>query len=244
MQKNKGQSSWISLSDVMTGLMLVFLLIVVMLQDPTRCGSTKQKIHNALENIQQQKQSDYTIELPSDKDSCGLVISFPGEDRPLFEQDQAEPTTYFRDALKDFIPLYFEVLQANEIKDYIQEVRIEGHTAEYSRENSTDLKLVELSQARARAILQYLMFSKDFNDLEPSDKDRLKFKLMSAGFGKGRALDEEGRYCIESNCCSKSSYDATNCRGSNNKISDKSRRVEFRIVTGANHAIREVMQLR
>ncbi len=224
MQKNKGQSSWISLSDVMTGLMLVFLLIVVMLQDPTRCGSTKQKIHNALESIQEL--SDYKMKLPSDKNSCGLVIAFPGD--IFFDQDQPEPKAGFQEVLNDFIPRYLEVLQNKEIKDYIQEVRIEGHTADLSDKFPTDIKLVELSQDRARVILQYFMSSRDFNALGQADKDRLKFKLMSTGFGRGRALDKDGRYRIESG----------------NKISQKSRRVEFRIVTGANHAIREARQLR
>ena len=54
MQKNKGQSSWISLSDLMTGLMLIFLLIVVMMQENTqktlvRYENTKREIHDALQ---------------------------------------------------------------------------------------------------------------------------------------------------------------------------------------------------
>ncbi len=227
MQKNKGQSSWISLSDLMTGLMLVFLLIVVMLQDPTRCGSTKQKIRDALQNINLQEQPDHKIELPSDKDSCGLVISFSGEQKPLFEQDQVSPTTSFQNTLNDFIPRYLEILQNKEIKDYIQEVHIEGHTGKPTPKHSTYISLVNLSQDRARFILQYFVLpSKAFRALEQAERNKLKFKLMSIGFGNGRTLDDSGQFSIESG----------------EPPSPKSRRVEFRIVTGANHAIREAMQ--
>lgn len=213
MQKNRGQSSWISLSDLMTGLMLVFLLIAVIMQDPMRCGSTKQKIQTELKKIEK--------EIPAVKFSpthkCELSIELRAdEENPLFEKDQAIPTKHFENILDAFIPDYLnDVLQNKEIKDHIQEVRIEGHTGEPTPLHPTYISLVKLSQERARAILKYFKDSKTFKALHKDEKKSLYFKLMAVGFGNGRTIDENRRYTIDSG----------------NPTNEKSRRVEFRIMT-------------
>ena len=224
MQKNKGQSSWISLSDLMTGLMLVFLLIVVMMQENTqktlvRYENTKREIHDAL-------QKKFAHELQSDKVkiSQDLVVRFQ-ETEALFEQDQATLSPYYKKVLDDFIPKYLTVLQDERFRENIQEVRIEGHTGNVSQRHPEYTDLVALSQKRARAILRYFVSSGAFKDLPKRDKQFLRFKLMANGFGNGRMVDEEGKYVLNSS-----------------KLPQNTRRVEFRIMTDAEQKLEEALR--
>ena len=219
MQKNKGQSSWISLSDLMTGLMLVFMIIAVIMQDPMLCGNTKRKIHEAL---QEKFGHEMKSQSPQDKASCSLVITFQ---RVLFEKDEAKLSGEGKEILRDFLPKYIDVLQDTRFKEHIQEVRIEGHTGNPTPRHPEYIELVELSQKRARMILQYFVSDKAYQGLSRHEQNRLKFKLMANGFGNGRIVDKNGSL-------------VSNSRKAPSGIS---RRVEFRIVTGPEQKPREVL---
>lgn len=211
MQKNKGLSSWISLSDVMTGLMVVFLLTVVMMEDTlVRYENTKREIHDALEKKFAHEQQSDKVKISQD-----LVVRFQ-ETETLFEQDQATLSPYYKKVLDDFIPKYLTVLQNERFKENIQEVRIEGHTGSFSEQHPEYTDLVALSQNRARAILRYFVSSDAFKKLPKRDRDSLRFKLMANGFGNGRMVDEEGKYVLHSG-----------------NPPQNTRRVEFRIMTDA-----------
>ena len=209
----------------MTGLMLVFLLIVVMMQENTqktlvRYENTKREIHDAL-------QKKFAHELQSDKVkiSQDLVVRFQ-ETEALFEQDQATLSPYYKKVLDDFIPKYLTVLQDERFKRNIQEVRIEGHTGNVSQRHPEYTDLVELSQNRARAILRYFVSRDAFKKLPKRDRDSLRFKLMVNGFGNGRMVDEGGKYVIKSG----------------NLPHQNTRRVEFRIMTDAEQKLEEALR--
>ena len=222
MQRNKGQSSWISLSDVMTGLMLVFLLLVVITQYSTliRYENTKREIFEALNNefVDELEKGKVTIR---EKD---LIVRFQ-ETEALFEQDQAILLPRFKKVLADFIPKYIQILQDERWKNHIREIRIEGHTGTPTPLHSDYIALVALSQNRARTILHYLISSKSFLDLPLGDKKNLRFKLMANGFGNGRMVDENGKYI----------------KGSDRNPSADTRRVEFRIMTDAEKRLEEAL---
>lgn len=219
MPKNKGHSSWISLSDLMTGLMLVFLLIVVLTQysNLVRYENTKRKIYDALD-------TQFALEQQSEKLTISedLVVRFL-DTEALFEQDQAMLSQYYKEVLDDFIPKYLEVLQDN--IDHIEEVRIEGHTGKSTPQHPGYIDLVELSQDRARVILQYLVSSEAFQELDKPTQDTFRFKLMANGFGNGRMVDSEGKYVLNSR-----------------KPPLNTRRVEFRIMTYAERSLEEALR--
>ena len=222
MQKNKGQSSWISLSDVMTGLMLVFLLLVVIMQYSTliRYENTKSEIFEALNN-------EFVDDLEKGKVAIrekDLIVRFQ-ETEALFEQDQAILLPRFKKVLDDFIPKYIQVLQDERWKNHIREIRIEGHTGTRSNKHRSYIELVKLSQERARVILQHFESSAAFQKLSDSDKENLRFKLMANGFGNGRMVDEDGKYI----------------KDSNRNPSADTRRVEFRIMTDAEKRLEEAL---
>ncbi len=165
MPNNRGQSSWISLSDLMTGLMLVFLLIVVMmlyLQYSTlvRYENTKQEIYDALNKELAREVEDKKVTISED-----LVVRFVDSDT-LFSQDSAVLLRNYKDLLDVFIPKYINVLQDEKFAKHIREVRIEGHTGSPTRKHQFYVDLVRLSQDRSRAILKYFVGSLSFAQLD------------------------------------------------------------------------------
>ena len=220
MQRNKGQSSWISLSDVMTGLMLVFLLLVVIMNYGTliRYENTKREIYEALNHKFLDEQENGKVVISQD-----LVVRFQ-ETEALFEQDQATLSPHYKKVLDDFIPKYIQILQDANVKNHIREVRIEGHTGRRSDKHRSYIELVKLSQERARVILQYFESSTAFQKLSDYDKENLRFKFMANGFGNGRMVDKDGGYVKNSG---QSPY--------------KTRRVEFRIMTDAEKRLEEAL---
>ena len=223
MKSNKGQSSWISLSDLMTGLMLVFLLIVIIMQDDTystlvRYENTKKEIFDALQKKFPPRGGKVAISQDL------LVVRFL-EENALFEQDSAILSSHYKKVLDEFIPGYLDILQDERFEEHIQEVRIEGHTGQLSKQHPEYIDLVELSQNRARSLLKYFVSSAAFRNLPDHDKQRLRFKLMANGFGNGRMVDGEGSYVLDSG-----------------KPVSNTRRVEFRILTDAERKLGEALK--
>jgi len=77
----------------------------------------------------------------------------------LFDTNSAEIKMPFRKILDDFFPRYLDILTADKFREEIEEVRIEGHTSTEWRDAADDedryLKNAELSQRRAFSVLDH-----------------------------------------------------------------------------------------
>jgi len=160
-----------------------------------------------------------------DKD---LSIRFLNEE-VQFDYDKAEIKPEFTEILKNFFPRYLKILMKDEYKDKIAEVRIEGHTDP----RGGYIYNVQLSQARTRNVLDFLLNNNGsiYEDLSDSDRKILRFWLTANGLSYGRTLDSNSQYTINS---------------SEPVSNTLSRRVEFRIVTTSesllNNLYEEVIQ--
>lgn len=220
-------SNWISLSDMMTGLMLVFLLISVLTishvikQEEKRkellveFDVAKTEIYNDLVNAFQKEEDNWGIKIDND-----LSIKFENPD-VLFGYLSDDITPEFRIILDEFVPRYIEIINNPKYRDKIKEVRIEGHTASWDDYNYT----IELSQKRSNAVLRYILSSQYYAGLTEEEKERLKFWFTSNGLGNGRMIDADGDYIFYSR--------------KESEIS--SRRVEFRIVTTSEELIDRII---
>ncbi len=153
-----------------------------------------------------------------------LSIRFLNE-KVLFDYDDYILKPEFKSILDDFFPRYLNILMQDKYKDKILEVRIEGHT-----DSKGDyLYNVELSQNRTRSVLSYVLNQTNtlISNLTVQDQKKVRFWLIANGFSSGRTLDNEGNYTLESN-----------------KPEDfqRSRRVEFRIVTKTEDVIEEIIK--
>jgi outer membrane protein OmpA-like peptidoglycan-associated protein len=172
MKQLFGQSSksteddWISISDLMAGLMVIFLFIAITYIRPIVQTQSKIKEivvawNNSEIDIYEALRDEFKDDLArwnAELDRETLTIRFKAPDI-LFDQAQAALKPGFEAILADFFPRYVDVLFRFESS--IDEVRIEGHTSsEWSENATTDeayLKNMELSQARTRTVLGYVL---------------------------------------------------------------------------------------
>lgn len=224
-RQSEQNESWIAVSDLMAGLMMVFLLIaVIYARDAGERGQditgmlvdwqdTEMEICNALEE-------EFKYDLPkwNAKIECEtLTIRFRSPDI-LFETGKAELTPQFRSILDDFMPRYLDLLHSR-FRKPIQEIRIEGHTSSEwlgatTRKQAFILNMA-LSQARTRAVLDHTLQIESILSLTPWIT-----KTVSAnGLSSARLVMRDGE---------------------ENKV--RSRRVEFAIRTRSKEALVNILR--
>lgn len=215
------QNVWLHVSDLMTGLMIIFLFVAVAyirkVQQSTNVLSdyveTKDKLHDKL--VKEFAGDTAKWEMNIGKD---LSMKFRNP-TTLFKSGSDEITPEFCFILDKFIPRYFNILLNDELKSNIQEIRVEGHTDDvpYPQLNKDPyLANVILSQRRALSVLAYIRKMPFFTNLKEKDKKILEYWITANGLSFGRSLDKDGMETFLSG---------------NGIDKKKSRRVEFRIVT-------------
>lgn len=212
---------WMSVSDLMTGLMIIFLFVAVaymiQVQDNqsvlTDYVETKQHLHERLVNEFKGDTAKWKMVVGKD-----LSMKFK-EPEVLFAMGSGEIQPKFIQILDEFIPRYLNILLTDSLRDRIQEIRIEGHTDDLRMIKYGDdpyLSNVLLSQERAYNVLKYIREMPSFDSYTPEQKKLLDYWFTANGLSYGKALDAQERFAALSG----DTIDRT-----------KSRRVEFRIVT-------------
>ena len=156
---------WMSISDMMSGLMLIFLFIAISFM--MRVEAEKQEMQNvAIEyrdikaNLNEALYSVFEDELQAWDATIttdnSIIFNSP---QVLFKVNSSELTWEFKTILQEFFPRYLKVLNEQEYKGEIQELRVEGHTSK-SWKNATSkkevyLKNMQLSQNRAYQVLAF-----------------------------------------------------------------------------------------
>lgn len=195
--------SWISVSDVMTGLMVIFLFIAVAYMIDV---NKKQRfISGILDNYQNSRKNIAELleaNLGGDFDRWGaeldnmsLTIRFSG-DNTQFEPSKDELSPGFEEVLDEFLPKYLAIISKPEVLDEILEVRIEGHAFESDEGFG---KIFTGSQNRARNVLFFVRNHPSFKNLSSEIRKELEFRLTATGMGSGRMVDKEGRFVVHTN---------------------------------------------
>lgn len=230
MGRKDTSAQWISLSDMMTSLMLIFLLIAVAFMYQIELeqqkknkvlveyNESKETLYLELKNRFEQKEQDWWMEI--DKD---LEINFNKQDIE-FDADSYELKESFKDILKDFIPAYLTIINDSKYSNRIEEIRIEWHTG-FCRDDEYEECLI-LSQRRSNSVLLYLTSTPAFQKLSQVDKDKLQFWMTSNGMADWKLLDDNGDYIYSSK---------------KQRNDQKSRRVEFKIITNSDSVIGNII---
>lgn len=171
--KSRLKDPWLSISDMMTGLMMVFLFITVSYSTMIKKQSEKAveeavASHDDIENIvadfiDRRREIARLLHEEFDKDldewdaeidDDTLTFRFQSPE-VLFQAGEADVSPLFEDIIEDFWPRYLSVL--NDHKIAISEIKIEGHTSSEWGENvsisESYFKNMELSQNRSRNVL-------------------------------------------------------------------------------------------
>ncbi|MDG6897632.1 hypothetical protein A6A19_06465 [Actinobacillus delphinicola] len=248
-KKNDGEH-WASFSDMMTGLMVVFMfisisyMIEIQQKDKERehlllelkqekaaqdnlfkaFATTKASLYDELHATFAKEFTNWDMEL--DKD---LSIRFTNPDI-LFDSGSTQIKPQFADILKDFLPRYFKLLLQPQYAGKIAEIRIEGHTDRQPAswlDKDPYMANIKLSQARAASILKFLRELPFYQKLSPQQRDKIEFLTTANGLSYGRTLDSERHLTYISG----QPEDAR-----------LSRRVEFRIVPNNEALIQKALQ--
>lgn len=161
----KSNSEWMSISDMMSGLMLIFMFIAISFMIQIQTDKDKMKeIAITYNKDKKELNKDLHIEFSKDLSkweaeiSQDNVIIFNSPD-VLFKAGQSHIKYQFKKILNDFFPRYIKVLSSQKYKNEIDEIRIEGHTSNgwngTTSAKNIYLKNMGLSQARANNVLSY-----------------------------------------------------------------------------------------
>ena len=239
-QAQETEEHWVSISDVMAGLMVIFLFIAIsymvdaneknkqITEQIKRITGLKVKVASLLDtyrNLQRALSEELQREFESDLvnwtgslDMETLSIRFK---KPFAQGDATVPNS-FKNVLHDFFPRYTAILTKPKYKNDIAEIRIEGHTSsEWFDTVGLDMAYynnMKLSQDRSRNVLKYVL---EIRDLKIQDKEWIKKYLTANGLSSSKLIfDSDG-----------------------NQNKEESRRVEFRVVTKSEKLIDEIKEL-
>lgn len=232
---SKKESFWIPYADLMTVLMVIFLFIslsymgLVQYQKKQQdkifeeYKETKENLYNELRETFKDDFKKWNLEL--DKD---LSIKFTNPN-VLFQSGKSDITPVFQQILSDFFPKYLSVIMQDKYKEKIAEIRIEGHTDDVpiNKTNDPYIDNVQLSQDRSRNVLAFLRGLQSYQNLPTEKEQLLQFWLTANGLSYGRTLDSNKELTFLSN----KPIDK-----------EKSRRVEFRIVTTSEILVEQVIE--
>lgn len=229
----KEDNVWSSISDLMSGLMIIFLFIAISFMSKVSKENIKiKKEQKAIKqvvdtykairvNIYEDLNEEFKDDLKNWKiviDPKDLAVRFQ-EPEVFFDRGKIEVKPQFKNILDNFFPRYIKIIYGK-YKDNIEEVRIEGYTSSEWNGDSKQLNSyfnnMNLSQDRTRNVLQYIMNLKD-------SKQYHKW-LIEHLIANGMSYSH--RY-----------YDKN---GSEDK--KKSRRVEFKIRTNADYIISQIIK--
>jgi outer membrane protein OmpA-like peptidoglycan-associated protein len=143
------EDHWIPLSDLMTGLMMMFMLVAIVFMVKVDAESAKnrelmlQAEQQALrmkniavlydemrERLYDDLQSEFKADLPRWKATLDRDLSIRFEEPDvLFNSGSWELKPLFKTIIADFFPRYVHILASDKYRESIEEIRIEGHTS-------------------------------------------------------------------------------------------------------------------
>lgn len=226
-KSSKEENQWMSISDLMSVLMIIFLFIsVVYMRSIGQKNSQITSIAKTYEKTQVEITHDLKEEFAKNLqiwnaalDSLTLSIRFENPEI-LFKVGSAELNDHFKSILDSFFPRFIQILTDPKYKKYIEEIRIEGHTSsEWQGEPSSRqayFNNMELSQDRTRKVLEYVLFQIKDEELFNWTKNRLTANGLSSSkliYNNDQTEDQE-----------------------------RSRRVEFKIKTNAEQQIINILE--
>lgn len=219
------ESEWLTVSDLMAGLMVIFLFIAIVFIRPLaeqnlrikEIASTWQENEAEIYDALLEEFSDDLQRWNAEIEEETLLVRFKAPE-VLFERGQATIRTPFAQILADFFPRYASVLRP--FRASIEEIRIEGHTSSVWNRSTTEDEAyflnMALSQARTRAVLQYTL------NLSEIGRERSWLQPLVTANGLSSSRPVLGADGLEDR--------------------ERSRRVEFRVRTTARAEIVRIIE--
>lgn len=224
LKRKEGEGEhWLTVSDLMAGLMMIFLFIaisymrMVMIEKEKiqeiaiAYQETQQAIYEALEAEFSYDLAEWGAEL--ERESLTVRFNAP---EVLFQSGSYDLTPRFRAILDDFFPRYISLLEPFE--DSIDEIRLEGHTSSIWAGTRNEIEAyfnnMDLSQGRTRSVLHYVF---QLPGVDPNGW--MQEKIAAVGYSSSRAVRDS--FGVEDEL--------------------RSRRVTLRVMTNAETQIQRII---
>ncbi|RLA73710.1 MAG: hypothetical protein DRG78_22075 [Epsilonproteobacteria bacterium] len=223
----KVNKEWISIADMMAGLMMVFMFIaVVYMVEVSKEQETIKEIAMTYREAQQDLNADLQKEFKKDLQKWDAkilkdnTIRFKSPD-VLFKGGSSDISPAFRAILDDFFPRYIKIMTSDKYKNNIDEIRIEGHTSSIwgnaKSKKQRYLKNMALSQDRSKSVLAYCF---SMNDVNQTSDDWMIQSLRANGMAFSKVL----------------------YKNNGKEDTRKSQRVEFKVLTKAEEKIYKIIE--
>jgi outer membrane protein OmpA-like peptidoglycan-associated protein len=219
------QTHWIPLADLMTGLMMVFLLIAITYMVKVEAASQHiREIAILYERMKVELYDDLKKEFEKDLPRWGAeldrdsTIRFKEPD-VLFAIGSSDLKNNFKSILDDFFPRYVHILDSDKYRDAVEEIRIEGHTSSIWSSLPPDqayFQNMKLSQDRTRSSLQYVLALPTVR----YDVPWLRGRITANGLSSSKTVKSPD----------------------GSEDSERSQRVEFRVRTDAESRIAKIIE--
>lgn len=227
-QETGTESSFdLSISDLMAALLLIMILVLsATLLNLQKSFEEKRNIAERYDDIRNKLYEDLLTEFKDDLEKWNaeiyrdnLTVRFKEPD-VLFEPNSTRLKEDFKRILEDFFPRYIEILRKDRYLDSIEEIRIEGHSANPDKRYDY-FDGMNISQGRTNNVLFFLISDMENNDNQDVI-EWVKMKIIASGFSHSRPVLIEG---------------------SKEPDWEQSRRVEFRVKTDADKMIQEMLDI-
>jgi outer membrane protein OmpA-like peptidoglycan-associated protein len=181
--EHEGSGLASSLTDLMTSLAVIFILLLVAMLNNQRQQSADTKslvlsrLQAALEKFKEQG-----VEVKSDPTDPLVLLVIVPEDLLKFEQGKSDIPTKGYELLGTFVPKFVSTACSTEIRQGISSIVVEGHASSEGRESDN----LFLSQRRSMAVIQQALGVLDISNGSDSPDHKCFLSLISAT-GRGSA---------------------------------------------------------
>ena len=223
---------WMSVSDLMTGLMVIFLFIAIayIIRDQKNTSvlkdfvENKQELHDKLVEQFKTEAEDSILTIGGD-----LSMRFQKAES-LFDDGSWQLRPEFKEQLSVILPKYLNILLQDTMKHKIREIRIEGHTNTKPcprLDPDPYIANLILSQRRALSVMYFLRELPEYQMYSEKDRRLLDYWFTANGFSYGHALDNTNDFALISE---------------NEIDQEKSKRVEIRIITTGEEVLEHFVE--
>ena len=217
-------SEWLSVSDLMAGLMMVFLCLAIFMMNAA--NKEREKVRTLAQSYMENQLAIYQSlhdEFEHDFQRWGakldkerLEVTFQSSNA-MFATGEVNITEAYQAVFTEFFPRYMNVLEP--YQGAINGVRIEGHTNSSWSQEDDDLsyfKNLALSQQRAKSVFEFLFF---LGTIEPY-RDWILANVAAVGYSSSQPI----------------------MNSAGEEDAERSKRVVFRVMSSSDERIRSMLE--
>jgi outer membrane protein OmpA-like peptidoglycan-associated protein len=182
--EHEGSGLASSLTDLMTSLAVIFILLLVAMLNNQRqqAAGTKSLVLSRLEAALE-KFKEQGVEVKSDPTDPLVLLVIVPEDLLKFERGKSDIPATGYEFLGTFVPKFVSTACSTEIRQGISSIVVEGHASSEGKESDN----LSLSQRRSMAVIQQSLGVLDSSDRPDAPEDHKCFLSLISATGRGSA---------------------------------------------------------